>query len=45
MLASASGTTEEALLDLLDAAVTATLVVNVSGQTYSFTHALVEHAL
>ena len=45
MLASATDTAEDALLDVLDAAVAATLVVNVSGQTYSFAHALVEHAL
>ena len=45
VLASASDTAEEALLDVLDAAVEATLVVNVSGERYSFAHALVEHAL
>jgi len=45
VLATASDTAEEALLDVLDTAVTATLVVNVSGDRYSFAHALIEHAL
>jgi len=45
VLASASDTSEDALLDVLDAASAATLVVNVSGDRYSFAHALVEHAL
>jgi class 3 adenylate cyclase/tetratricopeptide (TPR) repeat protein len=45
LLASTSGTDRDALLDLLDAAVAATLVVNVRGECYSFTHALVGHAL
>ena len=45
LLASASERAEEATLDVLDAAVSATVVTNVSGERYSFTHALVEHAL
>ena len=45
LLASASQRAEEATLDILDAAVAATVVTNVSGERYSFTHALVEHAL
>jgi class 3 adenylate cyclase/tetratricopeptide (TPR) repeat protein len=45
LLASASDTEEEAVLDLLDGAVGATLVVNVHGLRYSFVHALVGHAL
>jgi len=44
-LAAASDTGEDALLDVLDAAVAATLVVNVAADRYSFVHALVEHAL
>ena len=45
VLSSASDTAEDGLLDLLDAAVESTLVVNVAGERYSFVHALVEHAL
>ncbi len=45
LLMSASQSAEEETLDVLDAAVLATLVINVSGERYSFTHALVEHAL
>jgi len=45
ILASAADASEDVLLDALDAAVAATLVVNVSGERYSFVHALVERAL
>lgn len=45
VVAVASGTDDETLLDLLDAAVAARLVVNVAGERFSFVHALVQHAL
>ena len=45
LLAAASDVGDEVLLDVLDAAVAARLVVNVSPDRYSFAHALVEHAL
>ncbi|HEY6428634.1 MAG TPA: hypothetical protein VIX84_15535, partial [Acidimicrobiales bacterium] len=45
LLAEASGMDVGALLDLLDAAVDAVLVVNVAGERYSFVHALIEHTL
>jgi tetratricopeptide (TPR) repeat protein len=45
VLAGATGLDENALLDVMDRAVAATLVVNVAGDHYSFAHALVEHAL
>ena len=45
VLALVSEISEDALLDVLDAAVEATLITDVSGNRYSFAHALVEHAL
>jgi len=45
LLARAADTGEDALLEVLDTAVAATLVVNVVGERYSFVHALVGHAL
>jgi class 3 adenylate cyclase/tetratricopeptide (TPR) repeat protein len=45
LLATSADTSEDLLLDVLDAAVVARLVVNVSSNRYSFEHALVEHAL
>ena len=45
VLAAVADSNEGELLDVLDVAVAATLIVNVSGDRYSFVHALVEHAL
>jgi class 3 adenylate cyclase len=45
LLAEAAVMDVSALLDLLDAAVDAVLVVNVAGERYSFVHALIEHTL
>jgi class 3 adenylate cyclase len=45
VLASACESDEAALLDVLEAAAAATLVINVAGERYTFVHALVEHAL
>jgi len=45
VVSAASGTDHETLLDILDAAVAASLVINVDGERFSFVHALVQHAL
>ena len=44
-LAAASGKSEDEVLDTLDAAIAAALVVNTAGDDFSFAHALVGHAL
>ena len=45
LLATLTETDPDALLDLLDTAVAAAVVVNVEGDRFSFAHALIEHAL
>jgi class 3 adenylate cyclase len=45
LLAAASDTREDQLLDLMDTAVEATLIENVGGTLYTFVHALIEHTL
>ena len=45
LLATLTDTDPDALLDLLDTAVEAAVVVNVEGDRFSFAHALIEHAL
>ena len=44
-LAAASGRSEDVVLDVLDTAIAAALVVNAAGDDFSFAHALVGHAL
>jgi predicted ATPase len=45
VLAIALGIELDVLLDVMDAAIAATLVINDSGQNYRFVHALIEHGL
>jgi hypothetical protein len=45
LLATVTDTDPDALLDLLEPAVAAAVVINVEGDRFSFAHALIEHAL